>query len=146
MYKNLFYRETLEPTNNYDSYYTIKELFDFVTGENTKTKDYHHLKHKLNNFYNGYNDNIDYISSTGLPNPKSEQFNFSNLHKLYNKQILWSSTPNEKNYLADLEPFETVAFKTNTILFNDGMVFPSNDLGIKKPFQIQILDQICLQS
>ena len=57
MYKNLFYRETLEPTNYSDSYYTIKDLFDFVTGENTKTKDYHHLKHKLNNFYDGYNNN-----------------------------------------------------------------------------------------
>ena len=38
VYKNLFYRETLEPTNNFDSYYTIKDLFDFVIGENTKTK------------------------------------------------------------------------------------------------------------
>ena len=135
MYKNLFYRETLEPTNAYDSYYTIKDLYEFVTGENTKTRDYHHLKHKLNNFYNGYNNNVDYITATGLPSPKSEQFNHSNLHKLYRKEILWSSEPNERQYLADLEPFETVAFKKNTLLFNDGMIFPSNDLGIKKPFQ-----------
>ena len=77
-----------------------------------------------------------------MPNTKSEQFNHANLHKLYNKEILWSSEPNAKHYLADLEPFEQVAFKKNTLLFNDGMVYPSNDLGIKKPFQLQILDQI----
>ena len=87
VYKNLFYRETLEPTKSYDSFYTIQDLYDFVTGENTKTKDYHHLKHKLNNFYTGYNNNVDYITGTGLPNPKSEQFNFANLHKFYNKEI-----------------------------------------------------------
>jgi len=142
VYKNLFYRETLEPTNYSDSYYTIKDLFDFVTGENTKTKDYHHLKHKLNNFYDGYNNNIEYISNIGLPSSKLEQFNFSNIHKLYNKEILWSNEPSQKSYLADLEPFEQVAFKKNTILFNDGMVYPSNDLGVRKPFQLQILDQI----
>ena len=48
---------------------TLSRSYEFVTGENTKTRDYH-LKHKLNNFYNGYNNNVDYITATGLSSPK----------------------------------------------------------------------------
>ena len=76
MYKNLFYRETLEPTKSHDSFYTIKDLYEFVIGDNTKTRDYHHLKHKLNNFYNGYNSNVDYITATGLPSPNLNNLTF----------------------------------------------------------------------
>jgi Fe-S cluster assembly protein SufD len=81
-----------------------------------------------------------YLREVGIPSNKHEQFNFSNLNKL--KQIDILEKQSQFDPVDALDRFEWVAHEENTILINDSVIMTSMDIGTKKPFGIQILDNI----
>ena len=83
MYKNLFAEVLLAEPQRTENY-KLPELFEFTTEKLLPGLiDDKNVVTYATVFEKPYIDNLKYIKETGLPNPKSEQFNFSNLHKLY---------------------------------------------------------------
>ena len=142
MFKNLYSDEFLSTQVGFDNFYKLEDLLDFISS--TKyielCEGQYEYATKIPGVHNHYLDNLIYLREIGLPSNKSEKFNFSNLNKL--KQIDILEKNKKYDPLENLEKFEWVATKENTIVCNDGQILPSFDIGQKKPFNIQILDNI----
>ena len=106
MYKNLYSTKLLAQQNNFESFYKLEDILDFVTSpiyiENTNDVEY---KKKVPGLHQHHIDNLYYLREIGLPSNKSEQFNFSNLHKLKTLDILNTDDRTIGN-LNNLEKFE----------------------------------------
>lgn len=141
MFKNLYCSPLLESQSGFENFYKLDEVVDYVTSPEYISiceENYEYAK-KVPGIHSHYLDNLLYLREVGIPENKAEQFNFSNLNKLKNIDIL------EKPFLdhmEQLEKFDWIAHKTNTVILNDGTVLPSMDLTQKKPFNVQILDNI----
>jgi len=142
VYKNLYSTKLLAQQNNFESFYKLEDILDFVTSpiyiENTNDVEY---KKKVPGLHQHYIDNLYYLREIGLPSNKSEQFNFSNLHKLKTLDILNTDDRTIGN-LNNLEKFEWVSYQDNTVVITDSTIIPSMDVGVKKPFNVQILDNV----
>ena len=142
MYKNLYSTKLLAQQNGFESFYKLEDILDFITSpiyiDNTQDVEY---RRKVPGLHQHYVDNLYYLREIGLPSNKSEQFNFSNLNKLKTLDILNTDDRTIGN-LNNLEKFEWVSYKDNTIVISDSTIIPSMDVGTKKPFGVQILDNI----
>ena len=136
MYKNLFAEVLLAEPQRTENY-KLPELFEFTTEKLLPGLiDDKNVVTYATVFEKPYIDNLKYIKETGLPNPKSEQFNFSNLHKLYGLEI----TPRtDRNEYGD---FDWVADKSNEMVIVDGTVLASNNISHNTSPSVTILDAI----
>jgi len=138
MYKNLFTETfTLENSTAYESYYKLGDIFNFLTDdlivdvENSKSASY------FDGFNKPFLENLKHLRNTGLPHKYQEQFNHANLAKLYGLDIL-----SRKDREMSFDKFDYLAIKNNTLVLCDGEILVSNNLGTRKPFNVQILDKI----
>ena len=137
MYKNLFAEVLLADPQKTDNY-KLSELFEFTTETLLPgLLDDKNVVSYANVFKKPYIDNLKYLKQTGLPNPKSEQFNFSNLHKLYGLEI--APRTDRKSSYGD---FEWVADKSNELVVVDGTVLASNNISHNRSPSVTILDAI----
>jgi Fe-S cluster assembly protein SufD len=142
VFKKLYSSEILSTQNGFESFYKLEDILDFVTSpiylESIENSTY---KKKVPGLHKHYVDNLHYLREIGLPSNKSEQFNFSNLHKLKNIDIL-NTESRTIDGIEDLAKYEWLATEKNTIVITDGHILSSTDVGTKKPFNVQILDNI----
>lgn len=139
MYKQLYGNQILQSQVGKDLYYNLNDIADFVTSNDyIDGVEKNYWAHKLPEFNKVYKQNLLDLKDIGLPSRKHEQFNFSNLHKLYNLEILNTT----KNDNVDYEKFGYLSTEYKTIVLNDSRVITTNDLGKKAPFNVQILDSI----
>ena len=139
MYKNL-YSDRLDSEVT-DSYFKLDDIAEYVSSPNfISLAEQSGYQRKVPGVHNHYMDNLMYLREVGLPSNKHEQFNFSNLNKLKQLDIL--AKQSQYDPVDALERFEWVAHQENSIVINDSVILTSMDLGTKKPFGIQILDNV----
>lgn len=138
MYKQLFGAALLESSPGAENYFTLEQIADYVSTDSyIDGVDFNYWSSKLPQYNKTYKNNLIDIKAQGLPTSKSEQYNFANLRKLYNLEIL-----DAPDVQYDMERFSYLADKYKTIVLNDSRLITTNDLGKKAPFNIQILDSI----
>ena len=142
MYKNLYSYPFLETAYQGKPYYKLEELYDYVTSEGYEK---HVINHLDRNLYTSLNehvrDNLIFLRETGLPSHKQEQFNFSNLNKLFNRDIL-NTNELAVSYLDRIEKFDYLVDPDilNEIILCDSNVLASETLSKRRPYNLQILD------
>ena len=95
MYKQLYGNQILQSQVGKDLYYNLNDIAEFVTSNDyIDGVEKNYWAHKLPEFNKVYKQNLLNLKDIGLPSKKHEQFNFSNLHKLYNLEIL-NTTKND---------------------------------------------------
>lgn len=142
MFKTLYSQKLLTEQTGYDSFYKLEDILDYVTSPlYIDTSNEAEYRRKVPGLHQHYIDNLHYLREIGLPSNKNEQFNFSNLNKLKNIDIL-NTDARTIGSVSALEKFEWVSYQDNTIVLTDGTIIPSMDVGTKKPFNVQILDNI----
>lgn len=88
MYKSLFFDALIESQASSDEYYTIEDLFDYITSDEYLKK-VEYLKYTSVEIYiENYLKNLNYLKNHGLPKSTDEQFNFSDLKKLFAIELL----------------------------------------------------------
>ena len=138
MYKQLFGAALLESSPGAENYFTLEQIADYVSTDSyIDGVDFNYWSSKLPQYNKTYKNNLIDIKAQGLPTSKSEQYNFANLRKLYNLEIL-----DAPDVQYDMERFSYLADKYKTIVLNDSRLITTNDLGKKAPFNVQILDSI----
>ena len=141
MFKNLYSERLVDEQTGYENYFKLEDLSDYITSPQfIGLADQSQYAKKVPGLHNHYLDNLMYLREVGIPSNKNEQFNFSNLNKL--KQIDILEKQSQFDPVDALDRFEWVAHEENTILINDSVIMTSMDVGTKKPFGIQILDNI----
>ena len=141
MYKNLFSQRLVETQTGYPNFFKLEDIADYVSSpEFINLAEQSSYSKKVPGLHNHYVDNLMYIREVGIPNNKHEQFNFSNLNKL--KQIEILERQSQFDPIDALDKFEWIAHEENSIVINDSVIMTSMDMGTKKPFGVQILDNI----
>jgi len=142
VFKNLYSSNILTKQNGFESFYKLEDILDFVTSpiylEELENSEY---KKKVPGLHKHYVDNLYYLREIGLPSNKNEQFNFSNINKLKNIDIL-NTESRTISGVDDLVKYEYLATEKNTVVITDGHILSSTDVSTKKPFNVQILDNI----
>jgi Fe-S cluster assembly protein SufD len=141
VYKNLFSQRLVETQTGYPNFFKLEDIADYVSSpEFINLAEQSSYSKKVPGLHNHYVDNLMYIREVGIPNNKHEQFNFSNLNKL--KQIEILERQSQFDPIDALDKFEWIAHEENSIVINDSVIMTSMDMGTKKPFGVQILDNI----
>ena len=141
MYKNLYSERLVDSQTGFDSYFKLEDLADYVSSSDfIAMAEQSGYQKQVPGVHNHFLDNLMYLREVGMPSNKHEQFNFSNLNKLKQLDILEKQS--QFDPVDALERFEWVAHQEQSIVINDSVILTSMDLGTKKPFGIQILDNI----
>ena len=141
MYKNLYSERLVDSQTGVASYFKLEDLADYISSSDfIALAEQSGYQKKVPGVHNHFVDNLMYLREVGIPNNKHEQFNFSNLNKLKQLDIL--AKQSQYDPVEALERFEWVAHQEQSIVINDSVILTSMDLGSKKPFGVQILDNI----
>lgn len=112
MYKQLFGAALLESSPGAENYFTLEQIADYVSTDSyIDGVDFNYWSSKLPQYNKTYKNNLIDIKAQGLPTSKSEQYNFANLRKLYNLEIL-----DAPDVQYDMERFSYLADKYKTIV------------------------------
>lgn len=141
VYKTLFGQTILMPQANVEEFYKLNDYFEYVTS-NKFIDDLPHAYWSsiLPQLKKTYENNLLTLKEEGLPTKRSEQFNFANIHKLYNIDILSAESDNDSYEV--IERFSYLNGKKRCIVLNDSRIFTSEDLNKRSPFNVQILDSV----
>lgn len=144
MYKNLYSYPFLESHPKAKQFYKLEDLYDYVTSETYERYVVNHIDKNMYSALNEYvRDNVIFLRETGMPNYKQEQFNFSNLNKLYSREIL-NTDDVATSYLDRIAKFDYLVDPDvqNEIVLVDSNIIASESLSKRRAFNLQILDLV----